>query len=331
MSGSLYQARHEHDSCGFGLIANLDDRPSAWLVETALVALERMSHRGAVGADGLSGDGCGVLIRKPDAFLRQVAAEAGIALGTRYAAGNVFLPHDPGVASEVRTVLSEELAGVGLAIAGWREVPLVLAECGAQAQGNLPRIEQVFVAAPDAIEVARFERDLFLARRRAERRLAEVPEFYVVSLSQHALGYKGMVLPAALPRFFPDLVHPALSSSVVLFHQRFSTNTAPRWPLAQPFRFLAHNGEINTIEGNRRWAIARVAKWRTEALDLAELTPPVSLTGSDSESLDNMLELLLMGGMDLLQAMRILIPPTSSSLEHEIGRASCRERVSLNV
>jgi glutamate synthase (NADPH/NADH) large chain len=103
---------------------------------------------------------------------------------------------------------------------------------------------------------------------------------------------------------------------VVLFHQRFSTNTAPRWPLAQPFRFLAHNGEINTIEGNRRWAIARVAKWRTEALDLAELTPPVSLTGSDSESLDNMLELLLMGGMDLLQAMRILIPPTSSSLEH---------------
>ena len=253
-SRGLYAPGFERDSCGFGLIANLDNRASRGLVTAALTALSRLAHRGAVGGDGRSGDGCGLLIHRPEVFLRVVAAEAGIALGTNFAAGMVFLPTDPAAAAQARDALAAALTAQGLHVAGWRVVPVSLDDCGPIALQGMPRIEQVFVDADEALPTMDFERALYLARRAAEKTLAGHAEFYVVSLSTSTIGYKAMVLPDALLPLFPDLARPELASSVVVFHQRFSTNTAPAWKLAQPFRLLAHNGEINTIEGNRHWS-----------------------------------------------------------------------------
>jgi glutamate synthase (NADPH/NADH) large chain len=313
----LYDPAFERDSCGFGLIANLDNQPSRWLVDTALTALANLAHRGAVAADGKSGDGCGLLIHRPDRFLRAVADECGMRTGPLFTAGTVFLPHDDAAAERARNTLSGELEKLEVRVAGWRVVPIHADACGVTARASMPRIEQVFVAPAASMDQASFNRALFLGRRRAEQQLADLPEFYVVTLSAWTIGYKGMFLPGALAEFYPDLARPDLESAVVMFHQRFSTNTAPAWKLAQPFRLLAHNGEINTIEGNRRWASARSAKWRSPAIDFREINPLVSMHGSDSQSLDNMLEVLLAGGMDLLQAMRILVPPATASLEHK--------------
>jgi glutamate synthase (NADPH) large chain len=312
----LYDPRFEHDSCGFGLIACLENKASSWLVQTSLSALARMSHRGAVGADGKTGDGCGVLIHQPTEFLRAAANESGIHLDPgAFAVGMVFLPQDQTAATQTREILHAALTRSGLKPLGWRVVPVNVAVCGVQALAAMPQIEQIFVAPNDPnLSAAELERALFVARRRAEHALPSGA--YVVSLSSITIGYKAMVLPENMPAFYPDLARADLASRVVLFHQRFSTNTAPAWERAQPFRFLAHNGEINTIEGNRRWSLARGAKWQSPLVDFSELQPLISLHGSDSQSLDNMLEALLAGGMDMLQAMRILLPPATSSLEH---------------
>ena len=313
----LYAPGFERDSCGFGLIADLDNRASRGLVDAALIALSRLAHRGAVGGDGRSGDGCGLLIHRPEQFLRAIAAEAGLHPGAQFAAGMVFLPTNSRAAQLSRSTLAEALISQGLRVVGWRCVPVSRNDCGPIALAGMPRIEQVFVDADEPLPLADFQRALFLARRFAEKALAQVAEFYVVTLSATTIGYKAMVLPDALTAVYPDLAREDLASSVVMFHQRFSTNTAPAWKLAQPFRLLAHNGEINTIEGNRHWSLARGARWSTPRVDFSQLQPLVSLTGSDSQSLDNMLEALLVGGMDLLQAMRILIPPATSSLEYK--------------
>ncbi len=318
----LYDPRDERDACGFGLIAQIDDRPSRALVERALEALERMHHRGGVAADGESGDGCGLLIRKPEAWLRALADEAGIAPGARFAAGLVFLPHAADADAFARKTLADALHGAGVSVAGWREVPIDPAACGPLARRSLPKIAQVFVDAGEGMDAPAFERALFVGRRRAEQKLRDAQDFdhrdcYVVSLSEASIGYKGMVLPAKLAQFYPDLQRADLRSSAVVFHQRFSTNTLPRWPLAQPFRRLAHNGEINTIAGNRAWAQARAHNWRAKDVDLSEFDPLVNSDGSDSQSLDEMLEVLQAGGMDLLQAMRILVPPATQSLEYK--------------
>ena len=312
----LYDPNDERDACGFGMIAQLDDQPSRALVDTAIAALSRMTHRGGVAADGLTGDGCGLLIRKPDAFLRALAAESGIDPGARFAAGLVFLPHDDALAAQCRATLEAELFRAGVAVKGWRVPPTDDTVCGQLAKDTLPRIEQLFVEAGAEQSGDAFTLALFLARRRSEQQLrTSVPDFYVVTLSPHAIGYKGMVLPDKLATFYLDLQRAELASSAVVFHQRFSTNTLPRWPLAHPFRLLAHNGEINTIEGNRRWAQARSKVWKTPRFDIGEFDPVISMHGSDSQSLDNMLELLVAGGMELIQALRILVPPATQSLE----------------
>ncbi len=318
----LYDPRDERDACGFGLIAHLDDTPSAALVRQSLDALARMAHRGGVAADGVSGDGCGLLLKTPDVFLRALAAESGIALGQRYASGIVFMPHDADAIARVHAAFSLTLREVGLAVSGWRKVPTDASVCGELAKATMPAIEQLFVVPVLDVEGARMTREafaqaLYLARRRAEQRLRDVPGLHVVSLSASSIGYKGMVLPQYLPQLYPDLQRPELASSAVVFHQRFSTNTSPRWPLAQPFRLLAHNGEINTIAGNRIWAQARAHVWRTDTLNPAEFDPVIDINGSDSMSLDSMLELLQAGGMDLLKALRILIPPATQSLEYK--------------
>ncbi len=315
--GGLYRPEFEKDNCGFGLIAHMDDRPSHWLVRTAITGLARLTHRGAVAADGKSGDGCGLLLKCPEAFLRAKAAEAGIGLGGRFACGMVFLNPDPRRAAHARATLEATLEQSGLTVAGWREVPTDPQACGPEALRSLPRIEQVFVQPAGTLEDAAFESALFVARRRAELRLEEDPVFYVPSLSSRVVSYKGLVMPENLPVFYPDLRDEALESSVCVFHQRFSTNTWPQWRLAQPFRFLAHNGEINTIRGNRNWAQARAWNFASPLLPaLSELLPLVSMEGSDSSSLDNMLEVLLAGGMDLFRALRLLIPPAWQNVAH---------------
>ncbi len=313
---SLYNPEFERDSCGFGLIANLDDLPSHWVVETAIEALARLTHRGAVAADGKTGDGCGLLIKFPTDFLRVVGEDCGFTLNQRFAAGCVFLSQNEQLASAARKVIDHAVAETGLAVAGWRVVPIDADACGEQALATLPKIEQVFVNAPDGMPRGRFNRHLFLARRRAENRVADA-ETYVASLSSVTISYKGMIMPASLPKFYPDLRDPRLESSVCVFHQRFSTNTLPEWRLAQPFRFLAHNGEINTINGNRNWAQARAKNFMSDKLDdISDLDPIISLTGSDSSSLDNMLEVFRAGGMDVIQAMRILLPPAWQTVDN---------------
>ncbi len=313
----LMRTRYERDACGFGLIASLDDQASHWVVETAISSLNRLTHRGAVAADGKTGDGCGVALKRPTSFLRAVAREQNFRLGTLFAAGNVFLSQDEALAQRAKDALAAECAREKLTVAGFRPLSVDTTACGTEALKTLPRIEQVFVnAAPDSDE-ADFNRHLYLARRRTEKCIEPSdPSFYVPSLSAATLVYKGMVMPRYLAQFYPDLKDPRLQSSVAIFHQRFSTNTLPQWRLAHPFRYLAHNGEINTVQGNRSWAAARGPILRSPVLpDLTDILPIVSMSGSDSQSLDNMLELLLMGGLDPMHAMRLLIPPAWQTVD----------------
>jgi glutamate synthase (NADPH/NADH) large chain len=305
----LYDKSLEKDNCGFGLIAHIEGEPSHKVVRTAIHALARMQHRGAILADGKTGDGCGLLLQKPDRFFRLVAEERGWRLAKNYAVGMIFLSKDDAIARACREIVEEELRQETLSIVGWRDVPTNDDVLGEIALSSLPRIEQIFVNAPAGWRPRDMERRLFIARRRIEKRIQD-QDFYVCSLSNLVNIYKGLCMPADLPRFYLDLADLRLESSICLFHQRFSTNTVPRWPLAQPFRYLAHNGEINTITGNRQWARARTYKFKTPLIpDLQDAAPFVNETGSDSSSLDNMLELLLSGGMDIVRAMRLLVPP----------------------
>ncbi|WCG83429.1 glutamate synthase large subunit [Pectobacterium sp. A5351] len=305
----LYDASQERDNCGFGLIAHIEGEPSHKVVRTAIHALARMQHRGAILADGKTGDGCGLLLQKPDRFFRLVAEEHGWRLAKNYAVGMMFLNQDEELARATRRIVEEELQNETLSVLGWREVPTNPDVLGEIALSSMPRIEQIFVNAPAGWRQRDMERRLFMARRRIEKRI-EDKDFYVCSFSNLVTIYKGLCMPADLPRFYLDLADLRLESSICLFHQRFSTNTVPRWPLAQPFRYLAHNGEINTIAGNRQWARARAYKFKTPLIpDLQDAAPFVNETGSDSSSLDNMLELFLSGGMDIIRAMRLLVPP----------------------
>jgi glutamate synthase (NADPH/NADH) large chain len=314
----LYKDAYERDSCGFGLIANLDDQPSHWLVRTAITSLNRLTHRGAIAGDGKTGDGCGLLLKKPEGFLRAVAAESGIELAEKFASGLIFLNRDPALARDARAAVEAQLVRQGLELAGWRIVPVNPQACGTQALKTLPHIEQVFVNCRlSDIDEASFNRKLYMARRVAEKEIEQKdPVFYVPSLSATTIVFKGMVMPQHLTQFYPDLQDERLEASVAVFHQRFSTNTLPQWRLAHPYRYLAHNGEINTVQGNRNWALARGPLFRSPLLpELQEAAPLVSLTGSDSQSLDNMLEVLLMGGLDALHAMRLLVPPAWHGLD----------------
>lgn len=259
----LYDKSLEKDNCGFGLIAHIEGEPSHKVVRTAIHALARMQHRGAILADGKTGDGCGLLLQKPDRFFRIVAEERGWRLAKNYAVGMLFLNQDPEKAAASRRIVEEELQRETLSIVGWRDVPTNEGVLGEIALSSLPRIEQIFVNAPAGWRPRDMERRLFIARRRIEKRLQDDKEFYVCSLSNLVNIYKGLCMPADLPRFYLDLADLRLESAICLFHQRFSTNTVPRWPLAQPFRYLAHNGEINTITGNRQWARARTYKFQT--------------------------------------------------------------------
>ena len=305
----LYDPQMQKDNCGFGLIAHLEGQASHKLIKTAITGLDRMQHRGGIAADGKTGDGCGLLIQKPDSFFQAIAEENNWNLGKKYGVGMLFLNPDPVIAQQTKAILEEELTRETLSIVGWRNVPTNPDILGEIASGNMPTIEQVFVNAPPGWRNKDLERRLYMARRRAEKRI-EDNVFYVASLSCLVTVYKGLMMPADLPNFYLDLADIRMQSAICVFHQRFSTNTSPQWQLAQPFRYLAHNGEINTIRGNRQWSRARTYRFQSPLLpDLTDAAPFVNESGSDSSSLDNMLELFLAGGMDLYRAMRLLMPP----------------------
>lgn len=313
---NLYQPDVFKDNCGFGLIAHTHGEASHDLVQTAIHSLSCMTHRGGVAADGKTGDGCGLLIATPKVFFKKIASDNGFTLNEIFAVGTVFVNLDKALAQQSQDTLSQAIEAQGLLVAGWRDVPVDLSIVGDIARESLPGFKQILVNCPINMDEATFNRKLFVARRKAEIALKDDPLFYVTSLTSQVVIYKGLVMPADLPAFFLDLQDERLASHIVVFHQRFSTNTLPRWPLAQPFRYLAHNGELNTIDGNRDWAVARTPKFVTDLIpELQELQPLVNRVGSDSSSLDNMLEVLVSGGMDLFRALSILVPPAWQNVD----------------
>ncbi|MFC3680544.1 glutamate synthase large subunit [Bacterioplanoides pacificum] len=316
MRTGLYTPGDFKDNCGFGLLAHLEGQPSHELLTTAIESLTCMTHRGGIAADGKTGDGCGLLLQKPDSFLRAVTQEAGISLPQQYAVGMLFMDLDQAIYEQQKAAVEQAIQDQGLTVLGWRTVPTSNDCLGPMAIDCLPRFEQVFVAPGAELDEQQLAVKLFYARRFAEKALADHPDFYIASLSDKVLSYKGLMMPVDLPNFYLDLGDERLETAICVFHQRFSTNTMPRWPLAQPFRMLAHNGEINTIQGNRNWANARASQFNTELLpNLQDLAPIVNTTGSDSSSMDNMLELLATGGMNLFRAVRMMIPPAWQNVE----------------
>jgi glutamate synthase domain-containing protein 2/glutamate synthase domain-containing protein 1/glutamate synthase domain-containing protein 3 len=311
MGQDLYDPRFEHDACGVGLVCRIDGRAEHRVVADGLAILSRLAHRGATGCDPETGDGAGVLVQIPDAFFREVVAWELPAAGD-YAVGMWFLP--PG--RNLRPAVVAACERAGLSVLGWRRVPVRSGSIGAAARASEPEVWQCFVARPaDADRGLAFERRLFVARRLGERaaRKAAGPEagrVHSPSFSARVVVYKGMFTATQVGPYYPDLVDGRLASAVALVHSRFSTNTLPRWPLAHPFRYLCHNGEINTLRGNAGWMRAREPLFETDAFGphLADVLPVLEPGMSDSAALDAALELLLLSGRSLPKAMMMLIP-----------------------
>ena len=315
MTTGLYRVDEFKDNCGFGLIAHIKGKASHGLLQTAIESLTCMTHRGGIAADGKTGDGCGLLMQKPDGFFRSVLkSDYDIELAQEYGVGAIMFGQDDEKTRYAQSVFEASMVGVGLEVVVWRDVP-TNAEClGPIAADSEPKFKQVFINKPESLTEAEFAAKLLIGRRDANKQLRNEDLFYVASLSPRVVSYKGLMMPVDLPRYFPELANPQVETAICVFHQRFSTNTMPRWPLAQPFRMLAHNGEINTIAGNRNWATARTSKFVCDLLPNPEiLAPMVNRSGSDSSSFDNMLELLQVGGMDLHRAIRMLVPPAWQS------------------
>nr|NLD41452.1 glutamate synthase subunit alpha [Actinomycetales bacterium] len=300
----LYRPEYEHDACGVAFVATLRGHAGRDIVDAALTALANLEHRGAVGAEENTGDGAGILTQVPHAFL---TATSGLDLPAEggYAVGTAFLPTDGGErAGSVRAierVASEE----GLTVLGWRDVPIDDSVIGRQARDCMPVFRQLFVVADDGVGGLALERRAFRLRKRAQNHLGT----YFSSLSSRTLVYKGMLTTAQLRQFFPDLEDPRFTARLALVHSRFSTNTFPSWPLAQPFRLLAHNGEINTVEGNRNWMAARQGSLHSELLgDIGALGSITTAGASDSASLDEVVELLHLAGRSLPHSMLMMVP-----------------------
>jgi glutamate synthase (ferredoxin) len=314
----LYDPAHEHDACGVGFVVDIKGRRSHAIVSQALEVLKNLLHRGACGCEVNTGDGAGILIQMPHAFLSRECARAGIPLPApgHYGAGLVFLPRAAGEAAECRRLLEDIVREEGQTVLGWRDVPTDSSAVGPSARAVEPVFQQVFVGrAPGVADRAAFERKLYVIRKRVEHAvnrtsIAEKKFFYVPSLSANTLIYKGMLSADQIEGMFPDVTDPLVDSALALVHQRFSTNTFPSWPLAHPYRMIAHNGEINTLRGNINWMHAREAIVRSSVLgdDLKKLMPIVLEGGSDSASFDNVLEFLVMAGRPLPLAILMMIP-----------------------
>ncbi len=308
----LYQNAYEHDSCGVGLVVDIEGRPSRRIVELALGGLVNLTHRGGVGADERTGDGAGILTQLPHELFGPVLAGFGALAGPgAYGVATVFLPEAPAESTTAHEIMEFAAAEVGVPVLGWREVPVDTDVLGRIASETRPEIEQLFLGRPEGQDEAAFERTLMLLRKAAERRADEagLEDFYIASCSCRTIIYKGFCLPEDLAAFYLDLQQPEFTSAIGLFHQRYSTNTLPTWAMAQPFRFIAHNGEINTVQGNRNWMTARTPELSyADGIGADALSPVVSLSGSDSASFDNVVELLYHGKRSLPHALMMLVP-----------------------
>ena len=306
----LYEASHEHDACGVGMLVNIQGGKSHELVESALKVLENMRHRGAEGADNKTGDGAGIMLQIPHEFI--LLQGIPVPEKGKYGTGLLFLPKDGKDQAAILSVIIEEIEKDGLTLMHLRNVPTCPEILGEAALANEPDIKQIFITGFTESETA--DRRLYIIRKRIENRIrkSDIPtreDFYIVSLSTKNIVYKGMLSSLQLRNYFPDLTNSYFTSGLALVHSRFSTNTFPTWGLAQPFRLLAHNGEINTIRGNRGWMEARESVLSSPALgDIREIRPIVQPGMSDSASLDNVLEFLLMSGLSLPHAMAMLVP-----------------------
>ncbi|MDH3998550.1 MAG: glutamate synthase large subunit, partial [Desulfuromonadales bacterium] len=310
-------AEQFHDACGMGMLAHLRREPSHQLLQDAIHALSRMMHRGAVAADGKTGDGCGILCAMPSTFLRRVAAEEGVPLPENFAVATLFLSDADAEAEQA--AFAKICARNDLKAVLFRPVPLNTEALGEYALEKLPQIVQAFVIPAELTATQRFDALIFLTRKEAELQLADTPDFYIAGFSRTLLSYKGLVMPNNLQQLYPDLECDDFKTHLVLFHQRFSTNTLPQWRLAQPFRNLAHNGEINSIRANRFNAQAKSAAMQSAVFsddELERLLPILQPGASDSANLDNMFEFLLANGIDFFKAVRMLIPPARHNVAH---------------
>ncbi len=319
MVTGLYDPSYEHDACGVGFIADLNGNKTHDIVSKGVEILVNLEHRGASGAEKNTGDGAGILVQMPHAFFLKVAPKAGFQLPSpeHYGVGMVFLPQDEKARKKIMEIVERCVSEVGQSVLGWRKVPTNNSDLGPTALSAEPSIWQVFVRrASDVKSAEAFERKIYVIRKYAERMvretgLAGAKDFYVCSMSYKTILYKGMLTPPQVPAYFDDLKDDAFQSAIALVHSRFSTNTMPSWPLAHPFRTLAHNGEINTLRGNRNWMKARESLLRSDLFtedEVKKILPVVEENGSDSATLDNVVELLVMGGRSIPHVMMMLIP-----------------------
>ena len=310
---ALWESEFEHDACGVGFVASIPGKRSHEIVQLGLQVLDNLVHRGATGCDPDTGDGAGILLQLPEKFLRASVPFELPALGN-WGVGMLFLPTSADARAECEAIVERVIKQEGQLVLGWRDVPTDSSVIGFLARETEPVIRQVFVGCGKLTSPEALERKLYVIRKVVEREvntaLADASSFYITSLSSKTLVYKGLVLPSQIRGYFPDLTDPKMETALALVHQRFSTNTFPAWPLAHPYRYLAHNGEINTIRGNRNWMKAREAGLASAVLgdDLRKCYPLVSQSGSDSATLDNAVELLVMGGRSLAHAMMALVP-----------------------
>ncbi|MGH3975938.1 MAG: glutamate synthase subunit alpha, partial [Pseudonocardiaceae bacterium] len=301
-TAGLYDPSYEHDACGVAFVADLAGRRDHGIVRKALTALRNLEHRGARGGEPDTGDGAGILFQVPDDFFREVVDFTLPELG-RYAVGTAFLPADD---AEVTTAIEAIATEEGLRVLGWRQLPVNPDGVGPMARSVMPRFRQLFLAGADNVGGMDLERRAYCVRKRAERDV----DVYFPSLSGRTIVYKGMLTEEQLVSFYPDLSDERVTSSLAMVHSRFSTNTFPSWPLAHPYRYVAHNGEINTLRGNRNWMHARESQLATDLIpgDLDRLYPIVTHGASDSASFDEVLELLHLGGRSMPHAVLMMIP-----------------------
>ena len=310
----IYDPQMEHDNCGVGFIASVDGQPNRAVVEAAIEALESIWHRGAVDADGMTGDGAGIHIAIPrDFFIEHIARTGHKDDGGKLAVGMVFLPRqDLSEQETCRCIVEQEILAMGYAIYGWRQVPTDTKALGQKAMATRPEIEQIMFSMPVELSQEEAERQLFVIRRRIEKAVlqAQVSDFYVCSLSTRSIIYKGMFLAEQVTAFYPDLLDERFVSNFAVYHQRYSTNTFPTWRLAQPFRVLAHNGEINTIRGNMNWMACHEDRMQSAHFGdaIEDVKPVIAKGSSDSAALDSVFELMLHGGRELPMVKSMMIP-----------------------
>ena len=308
----LYDPNLEHDSCGVGFIVDMHNRASHDIIRQGLELIGNLEHRGALGADPETGDGCGILIQIPHDFFAEECPASGFSLPAagEYGIGTIFLPQNQDHRFHCGSVVESTIIDSGLELLGWRDLPVDSRHVGVQAAEAMPVIRQIFVSkGSEELDAESFERKLYVTRKTIRNALQDEEHFMIISMSSRVMIYKGMLTPYQMDRFFTDLADPRVVSAMILMHTRFPTNTFPRWDLAQPFRMLAHNGEINTLRGNINWMRARRPTFESDLYeDVHDLMPIVIPRGSDSACLDNVLEFLVQSGYSLAQAMMMLVP-----------------------